>query len=261
MSRQRRRGFVGCLAFAAIALAVTARAQTPAPSENAFSSINENLTAAADRALATALANRSWMKAEGPSAMSDKSRSIMRADSSLKLRAAIDRVNGLRPVLEPILSDEGVPVELSAVVLVESGGLPKALSRKGARGLWQFMPDTARRYGLAVDGLHDERLDVVKSTHAAARYLRDLRFRFGDWRLALAAYDAGELAVSKAIARSQSHDVGSIADSQYLPLETRNYVPAIGAAVDRLQYNRPWSGSNDQTNQAIVYASSSVSEK
>ena len=262
MSRKRTFVFVVCLGFVTTTWVVSfAQAQTSASSRVPFSSINEDLTEAADRALAIALSNRSWMSAEAPSPRDGKVRSAVQTDSTLKVRVAIDRVNRLRPLLEPILRDEGVPVELSAVVLVESGGLPTALSRKGARGLWQFMPDTARRYGLAVDGRRDERLDVVKSTHAAAQYLRHLRLRFGDWRLALAAYNAGELAVSKTIERNQSTDVDSILASEYLPVETRSYVPAINASMNRLRYGSLSSASRDIRSTNIVYALPVLSER
>src|SRR5689334_13013381 len=90
------------------------------------------------------------------------------------VRRAVARVVELKPVLAPILQDEGVPDEIAAIVLVESGGQPTALSPKGARGIWQFMPDTARRFGLTINSVTDDRLDILKSTRAAARYLRDL---------------------------------------------------------------------------------------
>ena len=93
-----------------------------------------------------------------------------------------------------------------AVVLVESGGRMSALSPKGARGLGQSMPDTARSYGLAVTADRDERIEAMKATRAAARYLRDLHQRFGDWRLAFAAYNAGEQAVERAVAKSGFQD-------------------------------------------------------
>jgi hypothetical protein len=250
------------LGFVTTACVVTfAQTQPFVSSRGAFSSINQDLSEAADRALATVLVNRSWMNAEGSSSKDGKVRSALQTDSTLKLRGAIDRVNRLRPLLEPILRDEGVPVELSAVVLVESGGLPAALSPKGARGVWQFMPDTARRYGLIVDGSRDERLDVVKSTHAAAQYLRDLRLRFGDWRLALAAYNAGELTVSRAIERNQSSDVDLIFASKYLPAEPRSYVPAINASMNRLYYGTLSSASRDISSTNIVYASPALNER
>jgi membrane-bound lytic murein transglycosylase D len=140
--------------------------------------------------------------------------------------------------------------------LFESGGLPTALSLKGARGVWQFMPDTARRYGLVVDGARDDRIDVVRSTHAAARYLRGLRARFGDWSLALAAYNAGEAAVRDAISDGASLAFGSIRDHGRLPIETLRYVPAIKAAMGRLQYGTSWLDGREPTNKRIVYASS-----
>ena len=145
------------------------------------------------------------------------------------LRSGLERVRQLRPVIEPILRQEGVPLELSAVVLVESGGQPTALSPKGARGLWQLMPDTARRYGLVVTPERDDRLDVLKSTHAAARYLRDLYAQFGNWSEALAAYNAGEQAVASLLKRTGATDFRAI--SYRLPNETRNYVPAVLTAM------------------------------
>lgn len=146
------------------------------------------------------------------------------------VRRAVSRVTQLKPVLAPILQEEGVPDEIAALVLVESGGQPTALSPKGARGVWQFMPDTARRFGLTVNSETDDRLDVPKSTRAAARYLRDLRAQFGDWSLALAAYNAGETVVQKAVLRSGSKDFALLSRERLIPAETRAYVPAVLAA-------------------------------
>ncbi len=144
---------------------------------------------------------------------------------------AESRLNLLRPAVEPILRRESVPVGLAAVILVESGGRTTALSLKGARGLWQLMPDTARRYGLRVDGVQDDRLDLFKSTEAAARYLRHLYAQFGDWKLALAAYNTGEANVSSAIVRAHSDDFDQLALRRMLPLETRIYVPRVLAVA------------------------------
>lgn len=148
------------------------------------------------------------------------------------VRHAVARVTELRPVLTPILHDEGIPDEIVALVLVESGGQPTALSPKGARGIWQFMPDTARRYGLAVTADRDERIEVVKSTHAAASYLRDLYQRLGDWRLTFAAYNAGERAVERAVIKTGHGDFSRI--ERALPEETRSYVPAVMHAMELL---------------------------
>jgi len=137
------------------------------------------------------------------------------------------RLNLLRPAVDPILMSHGVPVDLAAVILVESGGRTTALSPKGARGLWQLMPDTARRYGLRVDEIRDDRLDLFKATDAAARYLHDLYAQFGDWKLALAAYNTGEANVGAAIARAHTQDFDQLVNLRMLPLETRNYVPRV----------------------------------
>lgn len=137
------------------------------------------------------------------------------------------RLVALQPVIDPILRQHGIPLELASVVLVESAGNPYALSPKGARGLWQLMPDTARRYGLVVNGTVDERINILKSTNAAARYLSDLYAQFGDWKLALAAYNAGEVAISRAIQVVGSSDFSSLVERHAIPAETRAYVPAV----------------------------------
>jgi len=141
--------------------------------------------------------------------------------------------------------------------LVESAGQPTALSPKGARGIWQFMPDTARRYGLAVTANVDERIEVVKSTVAAARYLHDLYQRFGDWRLAFAAYNAGEQAVERAVARTGHADFSRI--DRALPEETRNYVPAVMRAMQLLDSNKqevlPLVRSGKSPVRSVLYAS------
>lgn len=168
-------------------------------------------------------------------------------------RNGFERVARLRPLLDPILSQVGVPVQLAAVVLVESGGDQGALSPKGARGLWQLMPDTARRYGLRVDADTDERLDVVKSTRAAAEYLRDLYAEFHDWPLALAAYNAGEQTVQQAMARTGG-TVFSIA-ARALPSETQNYVPAVFDALARFGASSPRQFTSRAQLQQAVYAS------
>jgi membrane-bound lytic murein transglycosylase D len=118
-------------------------------------------------------------------------------------------------------------------MLVESGGRLNVTSPKGARGPWQFMPATARRYGLVVSGQRDDRTDIVLATRAAARHLRDLYKVFGDWDLALAAYNYGEGGVQRVLKRLGATDFRSAAGA--LPAETRLYVPAVTAAARLLR--------------------------
>lgn len=178
------------------------------------------------------------------------------------LRRAVARVTQLRPLLAPILREEGVPDEIAALVLVESGGQPTALSPKGALGIWQLMPDTARRFGLTINSETDDRMDVLKSTRAAARYLRDLHAQFRDWPLALAAYNVGEMVVQNAVLKSGSNDFARLSSRGLIPAETRAYVPAVMAA-SRLFTGSSVLGSNAaQVHQmsTILYASSAAGD-
>jgi soluble lytic murein transglycosylase-like protein len=168
--------------------------------------------------------------------------------------AAAIRLNMLRPTVEPILRSHGVPADLAAIILVESGGRAAALSPKGARGLWQLMPDTARRYGLRVDEIRDERIDLFKATNAAARYLHDLYAQFGDWKLALAAYNTGEANVGSAMTRAHTQDFNQLTSLQMLPLETRNYVPRVLAAATLSGQPQDWDTRHSIANAATVFA-------
>jgi hypothetical protein len=143
--------------------------------------------------------------------------------------ASVRRLERIRPMVERIFDEEGVPRELIWLGLVESGYNPTARSPENALGVWQFIPETARRFGLVV-GANDERMQTEKATRAAARYLRFLFDMFGDWNLALAAYNSGEGRVQSAIERSGSRDFWTLAADGYLPRETRAYVPAVLAA-------------------------------
>jgi membrane-bound lytic murein transglycosylase D len=204
-----------------------------------FAEVNESISQTANVVLASAAQADSALGTPNHSEASVV-KSVIRYDpqsysrSSANLKNALSRLASLRPVIEPILREAGIPSELAAVVIVESGGDPMALSPKGARGLWQLMPETARRYGLIVDNTEDDRLDMEKSTHVAARYLSDLYFEFGSWPLALAAYNTGEQNLQHAIDRSRSTDFNVLSSLRLLPLETRNYVPAVLAAATRL---------------------------
>jgi Transglycosylase SLT domain/LysM domain len=126
---------------------------------------------------------------------------------------------------------KGLPEDLAFTAMIESGFNPVAVSRVGAKGLWQFMAPTARLYGLRVDRWVDERLDPEKSTVAAAGYLNDLYVRYGSWELAQAAYNAGEVKVDRAIRGTGSTDFWDLSRSKYLRRETKDFVPAIQAAM------------------------------
>ena len=136
--------------------------------------------------------------------------------------------NFYMPIFEQALETYDMPLELKYLPVIESGLNPKAVSRVGATGLWQFMLATGKRYGLKVNSLVDERRDPVKASYAAARYLKDLYKIFGDWNLVIAAYNCGPDKINKAIHRANSKDYWQI--YPYLPEETRGYVPAFIAA-------------------------------
>ena len=157
-----------------------------------------------------------------------------RSSESPSIGAAMRRLDKQRPLINPILEREGVPLEIASVVVVESGGRINALSPKGALGLWQLMPDTARQYGLTVKPTRDDRLDIERSTGAAARYLHDLYRQFGSWPLAFAAYNAGEKAIQRAVYRAGTPDFVQLSNLRLLPQETRNYVPAVLSAMQML---------------------------
>ena len=130
-----------------------------------------------------------------------------------------------------VFKAKGIPEDLAFTAMIESGFNPVAVSRVGAKGLWQFMAPTARLYGLRVDRWVDERLDPEKATVAAAGYLNDLYVRYGSWELAQAAYNAGEVKIDKAIRATGSADFWNLRQSKYLRRETKDFVPAIQAAM------------------------------
>lgn len=239
----RGAALVSILLLSAVACSWSQKSQSErrpvSVADSPFAEVNESITQEADVVLASATQADSVSSTVSPSEASIAKSSIREdaqshSGSSANAKNAQSRLASLRPVIEPILREAGIPTELAAVVLVESGGDPLALSPKGARGLWQLMPETARRYGLIVDNTEDDRLDIEKSTHVAARYLSDLYSEFGSWPLALAAYNTGEQNLQHAIDRSRSVDFSVLSSLRLLPLETRNYVPAVLAAATRL---------------------------
>jgi len=163
---------------------------------------------------------------------------------SEKMQTQMSRVLGLSqfyfPIFEEAFDRYGLPIELKYMSVIESMMNTRATSRAGARGLWQFMYNTGRIYGLEINSFVDERLDVAKSADAAARYLADAYKVFGDWTLAISAYNCGAGNVSKAIRRAGgSRDFWSI--YPFLPRETRGYMPAFVGAMYAMTYAREYN--------------------
>jgi len=141
------------------------------------------------------------------------------------VQAVIERQGTYGPIIMDTLKNEGLPQDLIYLAAGESAFNPSALSRKGALGIWQFMFGTGALYGLKKDAWVDDRQDPFKSTAAAARHLKDLFKTFGDWYLAMAAYDAGPVVVQRAIEKTGYADYWTLRKLRALPAETENYVP------------------------------------
>jgi membrane-bound lytic murein transglycosylase D len=159
---------------------------------------------------------------------------------SEKMQSGMKKILGLSEYYMPIFQETfnryGLPEELKIMAIIESSLNPTAVSRAGAKGMWQFMYTTAKRYGLHIDSFVDERLDPVKSADAAARYLKESYNIFGDWNLAIASYNCGAGNVQKAIKRAGSREFWDI--WPFLPRETRGYVPAFVGALYALEYHK-----------------------
>ena len=154
-----------------------------------------------------------------------------------------------------ILSQYGLPKDLFFVALIESGFNLRIKSRAGAAGPWQFMKATARHYGLKINSRVDERADLIKSTHAACRYFKDLYNIFGNWEFAVLAYNKGEYGVIRAIRRGNSRDYTHLVAQRLLPKETIYYIPKIVAARD-IFYHMDQYGFNKTLTQSVVLVAS-----
>jgi membrane-bound lytic murein transglycosylase B len=262
------------VALAASAWSQTAHYTVPAASVgDDFSGYHQALANAADRALANAAREAEISSQIAGVATNDTTQPDATTlhhfaqqywnGNDEAVRRAVARVTQLKAVLAPILQEEGIPDEIAALVLVESAGQPTALSPKGARGIWQFMPDTARRFGLTVNSGTDERVDVQKSTRAAARYLRTLHIQFDSWSLALAAYNAGEKVVEKAVLISGSKDFALLSSRGLIPAETGAYVPAVLAASHLLTSNSLLGSSPAEMHRrpTILFAGSAAGDQ
>lgn len=151
------------------------------------------------------------------------------------LRGMLGKYRHYKAMMRAAFRRQGIPEDLTALALVESAMNPMALSPAGARGMWQFMPGTARRYGMRCDSTVDDRLDAVKATDAAARYLKAAYRRFGDWPLAISSYNCGPGSVENAIRKAGSREFWDI--YPYLPRETKGYVPAFIAALYSVRFH------------------------
>lgn len=143
----------------------------------------------------------------------------------------MDRGEKYRELIEFTLEENELPAELYYLAMIESGFSTHAQSTAKAKGVWQFMPATGKRYGLEVGNQVDERRDPIRATEAASRYLKDLHNVFGSWHLAMAAYNAGETRIMNAVFRGRSRNYWELGKKRVIPLETANYVPKMLAAM------------------------------
>src|SRR5579859_3722128 len=158
-----------------------------------------------------------------------------------------------RDMILPILKEKGLPQDLIYLALAESGFHPLAVSRAGARGIWQFMGSRGRGYGLSHNMYVDDRQDPEKSTRAAARHLEDLYNQFGDWYLAMAAYNSGPGTVQAAVKRTGYADFWELYRRNVLPKETRNYVPIILAVTIMAKNPEQYELQSIVPDHAITY--------
>ncbi|MEP6994390.1 MAG: transglycosylase SLT domain-containing protein [Acidobacteriota bacterium] len=148
-----------------------------------------------------------------------------------KIAAGLSRSGRYVPMIQRVFTEAGLPRDLAWIAFIESSFLPHARSPRAAHGIWQFMPRTGREYGLKSNGIVDERSDPERSTRAAARYLSYLHDLFGDWYLAMAAYNAGEGKIMRALQRTGARDFWQLAETSAIRRQTQNYVPAFLASV------------------------------
>ncbi len=171
------------------------------------------------------------------------------------LIAGLRRAGRYRPLIQRILDDEGLPQELIYLAQAESGFLPRAKSYKAAVGMWQFVQFRGRQYGLNQTPASDDRMDPEKATRAAARHLRDLYATFGDWYLAMAAYNCGPGCVEHAVQRTGYADFWELSRLNVLPKQTANYVPLIVAMTIMAKNPKDYDLEGLETDEPLGYES------
>lgn len=169
------------------------------------------------------------------------------------LEYALKRSGRYRPMISRILAEEGVPQELIFLAQAESGFQPRAVSYKAAVGMWQFIKATGSTYGLSQTPFTDDRIDPERSTRAAAKHLRDLYEEFGDWHLALAAYNCGPGCVDRAVQRTGYADYWELRNRKAVPIETTNYVPIILALTIMMKNPESYGLSNLELEAPLEY--------
>jgi soluble lytic murein transglycosylase-like protein len=146
-------------------------------------------------------------------------------------RNSLNRANRYLPMIKRTFREYGLPEDLAYLAMIESGFNPQSCSPAHAVGMWQFIRDTGRRYGLVINNCVDERLDPEKSTRAAARYLKDLYQIFGSWDLAIASYNCGEGRIQRELGKGVHKNFWDLSANRRIPEETRKYVPQLMAAT------------------------------
>jgi membrane-bound lytic murein transglycosylase D len=169
------------------------------------------------------------------------------------LVSGLRRAGRYRPLIERVLREEGVPQELIFLAQAESGFLPRAVSYRQAAGMWQFVTWRGREYGLEQSAYRDDRLDPEKATRAAAKHLHDLYNQFGDWYLAMAAYNCGPGCVASAVQRTGYADFWKLRDLAALPHETTNYVPLILAMTIMVKNPKDYGLDNIDVETPVEY--------
>lgn len=162
------------------------------------------------------------------------------------------------PMMRQQLEEAGLPKDLAYLSMIESGFKPNAFSTAKATGLWQFMAPTAARFGLQVNTYVDERRDAYRSTQAATRYLSDLYSQFGTWYVAVAAYNAGEGRINNGMQKYNCDNFWDLAKEDYLPLETKRYVPQLIAAIMIAKYPQDYGFDNIPYDRPQAYETAAV---